>query len=109
MVSVALQDSIAREIGLTGAASLRRGCGQCTGRRAGHAKKREKRRENKTGEDGVEYVVDQAPPPLTLGGCVRHISHDTCITIDIISHDIMCAHCIMHHLYTVQAGLYSGI
>ena len=81
MVSVALQDSIAREIGLTGAASLRRGCGQC-GRRAGHAKKREKRRENKTGEDGVEYVVDQAPPPLTLGGCVKHISHDTC---DIIT------------------------
>ena len=70
MVSVALQDSIARELGLTaGPASSRRGCGQC-GRTAGRARKRGKRQEDRGREDGAEYVLDQAPPPLTLGRCV---------------------------------------
>ena len=69
MVSVALQDSIAREVGLTaGPASSQRGCGQC-GRTAGRARKRGKIRD-RAREDGTEYVLDQAPPPLTLGRCV---------------------------------------
>ena len=74
LISVALQDSIVREIDLSlprRACSRGNGCSNC-GRVEGHARTRRRGRGGGGGggrstRSDQEYVLDQSPPPLTLG------------------------------------------
>lgn len=73
MVSVALQDSISRQIGLNNVSEGKRGgrrsgCLGC-GKIARHAKGKKEREGEKARdmESLMEYVLDPVPPPLTLG------------------------------------------